>query len=372
MRRRCVAASVGVVLAAAGIPVAARAQSVLDHPPDLAGTWTGDPGTLYFDLDHRFRTVGGPAHKIVNSPTFLLGASLPDRTMLGFRYATNSLLVSGRPNEFEYFGRWAPLVQAAGAPADLAVHAGYNDAARSWDGELTLARRLGPVRVLGVGRAFSSFRERTAGTALGGGFTLRLGRFVALAGDAATLVHRHANEEIAWSAGIQLAIPYTPHTLSINVSNANTTTLEGASYGVPRGQRWGFEFTIPIVLSRYVGRRRGPSLTAPAAESGAHASIGAEVHLTDLATYAPDTVRIDAGQMVLWINGSTLDHTVTDEPRLARHPADARLPAGAAPFDSGDLAPGAVFEHTFRVPGVYHYFCKPHELDGMLGTVIVR
>ncbi len=372
MRRRGVAASLALVLAAGIVPVAVRAQSVLDHPPDLAGTWTGDPGTLYFDLDHRFKTVGGSANKVVNSPTFLLGESLPGRMMVGFRYATNSLLVSGRPNEFEYFARWEPLMQAGGAPADVALHGGYNDAARSWDGEVTLARRLGPLRVLGVGRAFSAFRDRTARAALGGGFTLRLNRFVALAGDATTLVHRHANEEIAWSAGLQLAIPYTPHTLSINVSNANTTTLEGASYGVPQGRRWGFEFTIPIVLSRYFGHRERPTAATPSAEPGPRGPIGAEVHLTNLATYVPDTVRIDAGQMVLWINGSQIDHTVTDDPRLAKHARDARLPAGAAPFDSGDLAPGAVFEHTFRVPGVYHYFCQPHELDGMLGTVIVR
>jgi plastocyanin len=35
------------------------------------------------------------------------------------------------------------------------------------------------------------------------------------------------------------------------------------------------------------------------------------------------------------------------------------------------MAPGAVFEHTFRVAGTYRYICVPHELAGMIGTVIV-
>ncbi len=346
-----------------------RAQSVLDHPPDILGTWTAAPGTLIFDLMHRFTTTGGSANKVLNSPTFLLGAPLPWRLMAGARYTTNSLLVTGHPNAIEYFVRWVPLPGSAGAPVDLAIHGAYNDASRSWDGEATIERRLGRLRLFGVGRAFSALRGGDAAAAGGGGATFRLGRFVALAADAVSLVHRGAGEDVAWSAGLQLAIPYTPHTLSINVSNANTTTLEGASIGIPGIERWGFEFTIPIGLSRFVGR--GPS-GAAAGQGQAGSPIGAEVHLSDLERYVPDTVRIRAGQAVLWINGSNLVHTVTDIPAAAAHAGDAALPAGAVAFDSGDLKPGMVFEYVFRVPGVYRYFCAPHEVDGMVGTVIVE
>ena len=365
--RTAARAAAFVGLWSAALPV--RAQSVLDHPPDILGTWTGAPGTLIFDLVHRFTTTGGPANKVLNSPTFLLGAPLPWRVMVGARYATNSLLVTGRPNAVEYFARWVPLPDAAGAPVDVALHGAYNDVSRSWDGEATVERRLGRLRLFGVGRAFSAFRRGNATAAAGGGATFRVGRFVALAADAVSLVHRGAGEDVAWSAGLQLAIPYTPHTLSINVSNANTTTLEGASVGIPGGRRWGFEFTIPIALSRFVSR--GPSGPVAGPETPG-SPIGAEVHLSDLERYVPDTVRIRAGQAVLWINGSNLVHTVTDDPAVAVRPADAALPTGAPAFDSGALKPGMVFEHVFRVPGVYRYFCVPHEQDGMVGTVIVQ
>lgn len=359
------AAFVGLWLGAPPV----QAQSVLDHPPDILGTWTGVPGTLIFDLTHRFTTTGGSANKVINSPTFLLGAPLPQHLMVGARYATNSLLVTGHPNAVEYFARWVPLPESAGGPVDVAVVGAYNDASRSWDGELTVERRLGRLRLFGVGRAFSAFRGGNAVAAAGGGATLRLGRFVALAADAATLAHRGAGEDVAWSAGLQLAIPYTPHTLSINVSNANTTTLEGASVGIPGIKRWGFEFTIPIGLSRFTSRGP-PHTTAGVARAGS--PIGAEVHLSDFERYVPDTVRIRVGQAVLWINGSNLVHTVTDVPADAAQPGDAVLPAGAAAFDSGYLKPGMVFEYVFRIPGVYHYFCSPHEQDGMVGTVIVQ
>ena len=30
-----------------------------------------------------------------------------------------------------------------------------------------------------------------------------------------------------------------------------------------------------------------------------------------------------------------------------------------------------VFEHAFTAPGVYDYFCRPHELAGMAGRIVV-
>ena len=72
-----------------------------------------------------------------------------------------------------------------------------------------------------------------------------------------TLTHRDsvAGEKPAWSAGVHVAIPGTPHTLSIQATNTNTATLQGASRGTSQ-RRYGFEFTIPITLARYFGRRQ--------------------------------------------------------------------------------------------------------------------
>jgi hypothetical protein len=35
------------------------------------------------------------------------------------------------------------------------------------------------------------------------------------------------------------------------------------------------------------------------------------------------------------------------------------------------VSPGSHFEVTLRVPGVYDYFCGPHEAAGMVGRIVV-
>lgn len=97
----------------------------------------------------------------------------------------------------------------------------------------------------------------------------------------------------------------------------------------------------------------------------------AVINLTNLLTFEPQVLTVRAGQTVEWRNGSLLVHTVTADPALAANRKDVALPPGAKPFNSGNLKPGAVFRHTFRVPGRYRYFCIPHEGAGMIGNVVV-
>ncbi|HUE96138.1 MAG TPA: plastocyanin/azurin family copper-binding protein [Longimicrobiaceae bacterium] len=362
---------IAVVLIALAAPTGtASGQSLLERPPNLGGTWVGTPGTLQFHFMHRFEALDPPARKVVNSPGFLLALPLPARTLVGARYATNSVLVSGFPNEWEVFGRHAPLRQDAGAPLDAAIHAAYNQAAASWDGELSVAREIDRVRLIAAFRAFSALERRDFRTAVGAGAAVRLHDFVALAADLATLLERRDHERIAWSAGLQLQVPYTPHTLSIHAANTHTTTLQGASVGTIGGQRWGFEFTVPFTFSRYFGSRAGPAAATPAAvpDDGA----AAEVTMTDGLAFQPATLRIRVGETVRWRNTSTLLHTVTADPARALRPESVRLPPDAGPFDSGEMRPGAAFSHTFDIPGEYRYVCLPHEGAGMIGTVIVE
>jgi plastocyanin len=89
------------------------------------------------------------------------------------------------------------------------------------------------------------------------------------------------------------------------------------------------------------------------------------------ASFDPEVVHIRAGQMVEWRNTALITHNVSDDAAKAMNPNDASIPAGATAFDSGDLKAGNVYSHTFTVPGTYRYFCKHHEGDMMLGTVIV-
>lgn len=359
-------------LLVAGSAHAGEAQSVLVRPANMNGTWVGPTGTVYFNFLHRFTDTGDPLNKVINYPTFLLGAGLGGDALVALRYGTNSELVTGIPNEWEAFLRWTPVSEADGLPVDLSVHAGYNDAAQSADGEVTVARTFAErLRVLAAIRAFSDgFATDESRWAWAVGGTLKLSDHIAVAGDYAELLDM---EEIprareAWSAALQLAIPYTPHTLSLQASNATTTTLQGSSLGVQE-TRWGFEFTVPIRLSRYFGSGDGDTAAqAPVTGGG---QVAAEVGMTNRLQFAPDTVRIRVGETVRWTNGSDLAHTVTADPSKAANASNVALPQGASTFDSGMMEPGAVFEHTFDTAGTYQYVCVPHEAAGMIGWVVV-
>ncbi|MFZ1468875.1 MAG: plastocyanin/azurin family copper-binding protein, partial [Paracoccaceae bacterium] len=87
--------------------------------------------------------------------------------------------------------------------------------------------------------------------------------------------------------------------------------------------------------------------------------------------FDPYGVLIRPGQTVRWTNlDKGNSHTATAyAPENDDHPR--RIPKGAQPFDSDYLLPGASFEVTLDIPGVYDYFCIPHEMAGMVGRIIV-
>jgi plastocyanin len=95
------------------------------------------------------------------------------------------------------------------------------------------------------------------------------------------------------------------------------------------------------------------------------------VRMTEGKTFDPKMITVEPGGTVVWKNASDMTHSVTDDPSLAASAQDAALPPGAEKFNSGFIAPGKDFSHTFKVPGTYRYFCIPHEEAGMVGTVVV-
>lgn len=339
---------------------AAGGQSLLERSPNLTGDWVGAPGSLHFNFLHRFVTGDAPQRKVSSSPTFLVAAGLPGRTLLGFNYATNSDVAAGYPNEWEFFARYAPLAQERGRAVDVAVQGGYNIAARSVDGELSLGRRIGRVRVRGAVRALSDAYDLGGGrVAFAGGGVLRLARYLAVAGDYSVMPNRPAGYENAWSAGLQLAIPYSPHTLSLQVTNASTATLQGVSAARGSQRRYGFEFTIPITLRRYVPRRAPPAVATesgraapPPATTAAAASVAAGMRAL---TFSPARIEIAAGATVAWTNQDPVAHTVTGDD---------------GSWDSGVVAPGATWRRRFDRPGTYSFHCTPHPF--MKGVVVVR
>lgn len=328
------------LLAVAGVSDVASGQSVLDRPPNLSGGWLGANGTLQFNFVHRFGVGDAPTRKVTNSPTFLLSYKLAAPLLLGFNYATSSDVAAAFPNEWELFARYGRGV--------VALQGGYNQAAESFDGELTAARTFGRARLMAVGRVLTNgYNSDTTRYALGGGAVLRLNRWFALAGDVASLLDKRAGEEIAWGAGLQIEIPYTPHSLSLQATNTNTGTLQGVSRGLDR-VRGGFEFTIPFTLSRYFGKKAAAG--AAAAQGGA----GPAVEMKGVA-FIPNRIEIAAGSTVTWTNSDPLVHTVT---------------ADDGSFDSGNIDPTKTFSRTFTQPGEYAVHCTPHPF--MKAVIVVR
>jgi len=395
----------------------AAAQSLLDHSPNVSGDWTGAPGTLYFHFLHRFSSSGAPERKVSNVPTFLLGAGLPKRLFAGLNYSTNSSLTPRFPNEWELFGRWLPIGQDYGQPLDLGAQVGYNNAAQGVDAELSVARRQGILRVLLAGRALTDPLDNSHRQFAGaGGAVIRLGTYAAITGDVATVTDRAPGEKVAWSAGLHLAIPLTPHTISLQATNTLVNTLQGASRGTS-DVRYGFEFTIPLTLNRYFGTRvdasvaeaapdtvvrvdtvrvarvdtvtiatpgarpdslapapradtstrvapvpradtaaaatpRRPPVAAPARRPAEPARVS-RTGIKNLA-YLKPRIEVPLGTTVEWTNNDPLPHSVT---------------AIDKSFNSGLIYPGKTYRHTFTKAGTYDFYCMPHPF--MKGTVVV-
>jgi plastocyanin len=338
-----------LALAIASLGRPASGQSVLDRTPNVDGTWTGQSGTLFFNFLHRFTTTGRPNNKVINVPTFTLAFGAPGNTLFGFRHATNSQ-VAGVPNEWEFFGRINPLSERRNAPIDLSLHGGWSQSAESFDGELAIARSFGRLRLLGAGRVMSNaYGQDAVRYAVAGGIVLRLTPSVALAGDYGSLLDRSSSEDAAWGAGLQLRIPYTPHTLSLQVVNTNSATIEGSS--IDSGEtRYGFEFTIPLTLSRYIGRRAAVT-SGPAVQA-----TGDTVRIA-MQSLAYQTARLEIarGTTVIWENRDAVAHTSTSD--------DGR-------WDSGLIEGGRSWARTFGEAGTFAYHCTPHPF--MKAVIVVR
>jgi plastocyanin len=92
----------------------------------------------------------------------------------------------------------------------------------------------------------------------------------------------------------------------------------------------------------------GSPSASPGAEEGCH------VDIRDFA-FSPAAIEIEVGTTVTWENYDTATHTVT---------------ADDGSFDSGDLAQGDTFSHTFDKAGTFTYHCNFH--PNMIATITVH
>jgi len=362
---------------------------VTGRTPNLAGTWTASPGQLFFDFSHRFQVAGSDADigdifgdgKIVNYPTFQMNLGLASGLMAGFRYSTRSLLAGGS-NEWQPYATWSPGGRHPAGGPSVAVTAAWNGATHSLDGELTGATHFGPLHVLGAVRGFGDGFERSGGAdrpaslALAGGAGLEINRYMTLAGDVSDLV-AGIDGPAAWSAGLELAIPYTPHTLTLMATNVSSGTLEGTSTGVAHTVYWGFEFTVPFSGFARWGQLvhpgssgggageaaggessgSGGGLVAPAT-GAADVPVGGpgtvvEIEIKGLA-FHPDTVRVRPGTTIRWVNHDPLAHSSTSTDGL---------------WDSPLVDPADSWQLVFDRAGRFAYHCTPHPF--MKGLIIV-
>ena len=350
--------SFALLALAAAAPL--QGQSLLYRPPNLGGTWVPDGGVVQFNFVHRFYVSPGPSHSVVNFPNFTIAAGFGRQIALGSRFATRSLLVgSGNGalsnNETEIFGRWR-VHGVEGRPGfGVAVTPAYNLLAKSVDGEVAVDWTRGGLTLHGAARAMSRRlgESGNAAAAFAGGFNARVNPYIGVSADVGSFVS--PTVRAAWSAAINLLIPGSPHTFSLQVSNAPSSSIQGASEGIasPKNILYGFEFTIPLHLKRFSPWFHGsPKPVALGAPTGA--AIAAQVDMASV-KFAGETVTISAGQAVRWTNRDPLEHTVTFD--------------GAEP-GSPPIPPNGSYVRRFDKPGTYTYHCTPHPF--MKGTVIVR
>jgi plastocyanin len=105
----------------------------------------------------------------------------------------------------------------------------------------------------------------------------------------------------------------------------------------------------------------------------AFAADTVEVKMFDTpAKYVPDPVKVKVGDTIKWVNKGDTIHTATTDPSQAPDASWASVPKGAETWDSGYLNSGEDFSYTFKVPGVYKYFCTTHVKEGMKGEIDVE
>jgi len=73
--------------------------------------------------------------------------------------------------------------------------------------------------------------------------------------------------------------------------------------------------------------------------------------------FDPSSITVKVGTTVIWRNNGQQVHDI--------HARDGS-------FNSPLLNPGNTFTFTFTKPGLFRYYCVPHEGDGMIGQVEVQ
>jgi plastocyanin len=123
------------------------------------------------------------------------------------------------------------------------------------------------------------------------------------------------------------------------------------------------------LLILYCNHKTGDEARKPV-PAGMSQSV--QVYMTEQRQFMPSQLAVRKGQTVRWVNISYDTHSVTADPLQARQKGSVILPEGALPFASGPMFFRDTFAYTFTISGRYRYFCRYHEMAGMIGEVHVQ
>lgn len=331
------------------------AQSYLERTPHVDGGWVGLPGMLYMDDWALFRTTAAEGDGLLAMPFYRALFSLPPGILIG-----GSLAANARPDGEDVLELFARV----GFPRVLEEHewafgltAGYSRPEGSVDGELSLWKALGPLRVLAAARAFSDLDGRGGRMAVMGGAVVPVtpGRMpVALAADLAWVPRDDEADGPLWSVGLHAGIASTPFTVAFQATNARDPGFQGS---VVEGDEIHFGVAVmsPIPLGRFLGWVAPREQALSSVQNGVDSAPRmARVSISRHA-YWPQRIEIPAGTIVEWVNDDRARHTVT---------------ADDASFDSGRVGEGERWRARFDAPGTYLYHCGAHPF--MQAVVVVR
>lgn len=153
--------------------------------------------------------------------------------------------------------------------------------------------------------------------------------------------------------------------LAVQLSPGGKAYSTVKTLSLRRGAR-AYATTVPVGTQRgylYLRVKLGRIATP-----GLRLTVAALVHVAIKGSaFAPATATVSPWTTVLWTNNDAVPHTVT---------AADSLDVTASPtgvFDSGPIAPGAVFGRLFVIPGTYFYLCALHSsMPSMHAQIVVQ
>jgi plastocyanin len=82
--------------------------------------------------------------------------------------------------------------------------------------------------------------------------------------------------------------------------------------------------------------------------------------------FMPDTVKVNAGSIITWLNNSNVPHNVVGTYKKTTSGSQQQIQ-----IDSGFIEPNGSWKYNFNDDGVFEYHCTIHSEDGMKGIIVV-